>query len=116
MLNLSRRALLIAKRDYLVSVRSKSFLFGLIVFPVLFGGSLLGVAVMKAKPDLRDRHVALIDHTGKLADFVVQAAAGKSDAGGHRGHHLSVMPARAAIGFTHLTSRREDRLEPGPRG
>ena len=78
MLNLSRRALLIAKRDYIISVRSKSFLFGLIVFPLLFGGSLLGVAVMKAKPDLRDRHVALIDHTGKLADFVVQAAAGKS--------------------------------------
>jgi ABC-2 type transport system permease protein len=77
-LNLSRRALLIAKRDYLVSVRSKSFLFGLIVFPVLFGGSLLGVAILKAKPDLRDRHVALIDRTGKLADFVVQAAAAKS--------------------------------------
>ena len=78
MLSLSRRALLIAKRDYIVSVRSKSFLFGLIVFPVLFGGSLLGVAILKAKPDLRDRHVALIDRTGKLADFVVQAAAAKS--------------------------------------
>jgi ABC-2 type transport system permease protein len=78
MLNLSRRALLIAKRDYLISVRSKTFLFGLIVFPLLFGGSLIGVAILKAKPDLRDRHVALIDRTGKLADFVVQAAAGKS--------------------------------------
>ncbi len=78
MLNLSRRALLIAKRDYLISVRSKSFLFGLIVFPLLFGGSSLGVAILKAKPDLRDRHIALIDRTGKLADFVVQAAAAKS--------------------------------------
>jgi hypothetical protein len=77
-LNLSRRALLIAKRDYLISVRSKSFLFGLIVFPLLFGGSSLGVAILKAKPDLRDRHVVLIDRTGKLADFVVQAAAAKS--------------------------------------
>ena len=45
MLNLSRRALLIAKRDYIISVRSKSFLFGLIVFPVLFDGSLLGVGI-----------------------------------------------------------------------
>jgi ABC-2 type transport system permease protein len=78
MLNLSRRALLIAKRDYIISVRSKTFLFGLIVFPLLFGGSLIGVAILKAKPDLRDRRVALIDRTGKLADFVVQAAAGKS--------------------------------------
>jgi ABC-2 type transport system permease protein len=77
-LNLSRRALLIARRDYIVSVRSKSFLFGLIVFPLLFGGSSIGVAILKAKPDLRDRHVALIDRTGKLANFVVQAAAAKS--------------------------------------
>jgi ABC-2 type transport system permease protein len=77
-LSLSRRALLIARRDYIISVRSKSFLFGLIVFPLLFGGSLIGVAVMKAKPDLRDRHVALIDRTGKLANFVVQTAAAKS--------------------------------------
>jgi ABC-2 type transport system permease protein len=77
-LNVSRRALLIARRDYLISVRSKTFLFGLIVFPLLFGGSLLGVAILKAKPDLRDRHVALIDRTGRLADFVVQAAARKS--------------------------------------
>jgi ABC-2 type transport system permease protein len=77
-LSLSRRALLIARRDYIISVRSKSFLFGLIVFPLLFGGSLIGVAVMKARPDLRDRHVALIDRTGKLANFVVQAAAAKS--------------------------------------
>ena len=78
MLNLSRRALLIAKRDYLISVRSKSFLFGLIVFPVIFGGSLIGVALLKARPDLRDRHIAVIDRTGKLADFMVQAAAGRN--------------------------------------
>jgi ABC-2 type transport system permease protein len=77
-LNLSRRALLIAKRDYLISVRSKSFLFGLIVFPVIFGGSLIGVALLKATPDLRDRHVAFIDRTGKLADFMMQAAAGRN--------------------------------------
>jgi ABC-2 type transport system permease protein len=77
-LNLSRRALLIAKRDYLISVRSKSFLFGLIVFPVIFGGGLIGVALLKARPDLRDRHIAFIDRTGKLADFMVQAAAGRN--------------------------------------
>jgi ABC-2 type transport system permease protein len=76
--SISRRALVIAKRDYIISVRSKSFIFGLIVFPLLFGGSLIGVALMKARPDLRDRHVVLIDRTGKLADFVVRAAAAKS--------------------------------------
>ena len=78
MLSVSRRTLLIAKRDYSTSVRSKTFLFGLVIFPVLFGGSLLGLAVLKAKPDLRDRHVALIDRNGTLAEFAVQAVANKS--------------------------------------
>ena len=70
--------MLIAKRDYLTSIRSKAFLIGLIIFPMLFGGGLIGVAAMKAKPDLRDRHVALIDRTGKLAQYVVDAAARKN--------------------------------------
>jgi ABC-2 type transport system permease protein len=83
MLNLTqlmptRRAMLIAKRDYLTSIRSKAFLIGLIIFPLLFGGSLIGIAAMKAKPDLRDRHVALIDRTGKLAQYVVDAATRKN--------------------------------------
>jgi ABC-2 type transport system permease protein len=71
----TRRALLIARRDYVTSVRSKAFLIGLIIFPVLFGGGLIGVAAMKARPDLHDRRVALLDRTGKLASFVTQAAA-----------------------------------------
>lgn len=83
MLNLTqilptRRAMLIAKRDYLTSIRSKAFLIGLIIFPMLFGGGLIGIAAMKAKPDLRDRHVALIDRTGKLAQYLVDAAVRKN--------------------------------------
>ena len=35
MFKLSRRTYLIARRDYLTSVRSKTFLFGLVIFPVL---------------------------------------------------------------------------------
>jgi ABC-2 type transport system permease protein len=78
MFNFSRRTYLIARRDYLTSVRSKTFLIGLVIFPVMFGGGAGVFAVMKARPDLRDRHVALIDRSGKLADFVVEAVANKN--------------------------------------
>ncbi len=74
----TRRALLIAKRDYITSVRSKAFLFGLIIFPLLFGGSLIGIAAMKAKPDIRDRHVVFVDGTGKLGRYLVEAAERKN--------------------------------------
>jgi len=76
----SRRALLIAKRDYLTSVGTKTFLIGLVVFPLMFGGGAATLAVIKARPDLRDRHVALIDRSGKLGDFALQAVAAKNAA------------------------------------
>ena len=60
-----RRILLIAKRDYLASIRAKAFLVGLIVAPILFGGGFIGLAVMKKKPDIADRHVAIVDRTGQ---------------------------------------------------
>ena len=65
-----RRILLIAKRDYLATIRTKAFIIGLIVAPVLFGGGFLGIALMNAKPDIEDRHIAVLDRTGKAAALV----------------------------------------------
>lgn len=68
------RILLIAKRDYVATIRTKAFLFGLIVAPLLFGGGFLGIALLKSRPDIRDRHVAVVDRTGKVAGAVIEAA------------------------------------------
>jgi ABC-2 type transport system permease protein len=65
---------LIAKRDYIASIRTKAFIFGLIVAPILFGGSFIGLAMMKDHSDLRLRHIAIIDHTGAVAAAVAEAA------------------------------------------
>ncbi len=61
------KVLTIAKRDYIATVRTKAFVFGLVVAPILFGGGSIGMAFLKGKPDLKDRHVAIIDHTGVVA-------------------------------------------------
>ena len=73
-----RRILLMAKRDYLATIRSKPFLFGLIVAPILFGSGFIGIAVMKAKPDIAERRVAIVDQTGVSATWIIQAAADKN--------------------------------------
>jgi ABC-2 type transport system permease protein len=65
--------LLIAKRDYLASVKAKAFLIGLIVAPILFGGGFIGLSLMKAKPDIAGRKIAIVDHTGKAAPYIVAA-------------------------------------------
>ena len=38
------RILLIAKRDYLATIRTKAFIIGLVIAPLLFGGGFLGIA------------------------------------------------------------------------
>jgi ABC-2 type transport system permease protein len=71
--------LLIAKRDYLASVKAKAFLIGLIVAPILFGGGFIGLSLMKAKPDIADRKIAIVDHTGKAAPYIIAAVSERNE-------------------------------------
>jgi len=72
------KILTIAKRDYVATVRTKAFVFGLVVAPVLFGGGSIAMTFFKGKPDLTDRHVAIVDHTGVVAGPLVSAAREKN--------------------------------------
>jgi ABC-2 type transport system permease protein len=72
------RIFLIAKRDYLATIRTKAFIIGLVVAPLLFGGGFLGVALMVNKPDIKERRIALVDATGVVAAAVIQAAQERS--------------------------------------
>ena len=69
----------IAKRDDIATVRTKAFVFGLVVAPVLFGGGSIAMSFFKGKPDLKDRHVAVIDHTGVVAGALVSAGVWSGD-------------------------------------
>jgi ABC-2 type transport system permease protein len=68
-----RKILLIAKRDYLAAVRTKAFVFGLVIAPVLFGSGFVVVGAMRARPDIADRRVALLDQTGVAAPLITDA-------------------------------------------
>ena len=72
------RILLIAKRDYLATIRTKAFIIGLVVVPLLFGGGFLSIALMQSKPDIKERRIAIVDGTGVVAAAVIQAAQEKS--------------------------------------
>jgi ABC-type Na+ efflux pump permease subunit len=72
--NRPQRILLIAKRDYLATIRTKAFIIGLVVAPILFGGGFLGVVLMQSKPDIKERSIAIVDATGIVAPAVIQAA------------------------------------------
>jgi len=76
--NRPHRILLIARRDYLATIRTKAFIIGLVVAPLLFGGGFLGIALMQSKPDIKERRIAIIDGTGVVAPAVIQAAQEKN--------------------------------------
>ena len=67
------RTLLIAKRDYLQMVRSKAYLVGLILLPVLFGGGFLAVALASKSNVVKVQRVAIVDRTGVSAAAVIQS-------------------------------------------
>jgi ABC-2 type transport system permease protein len=72
------RMVLVAKRDYLAAVRSKPFLFGLIMAPILGSSGFLVIGLTKAKPDLQPRRIAIVDHTGRAAPAIIEAARAKN--------------------------------------
>ena len=73
------KILTIAKRDYVATVRTKAFIFGLVLAPILFGGGSIGMSFLRSKPDLADRHIAIVDHTGVVADILASAVREKSE-------------------------------------
>ena len=72
------RALIIAVREYLAMVRTKSFLIGLLAAPTMVVVSMLLTPDGKAPSEGGPRSVAIIDHTGEVAPLlepVAQSAA-----------------------------------------
>jgi ABC-2 type transport system permease protein len=75
-----RRVLRVAKREYLATVRTKGFIIGLVVAPVLFGGSALAMVLFRNQVDTRDKVIAVVDRSGLVVDAVVGAVEARNTA------------------------------------
>jgi len=69
-----RKALRLALREYRAAVRTKGFIIGLLVMPVLMGGSGLAMMLLKDQVDTADQRLAVMDHSGIVAPAIVEAA------------------------------------------
>ena len=67
-----RKVLLIAKRDYLQTVSSKAYLFGLILLPLIFGIGFVAISLSN-KGNVKDERIVVIDRTGVSGATVIQA-------------------------------------------
>jgi ABC-2 type transport system permease protein len=69
-----RKTLLIAKREFLVSVKRKGFIIGLIIAPIFMSGGFIGIALLKNQVDTHDKKVVILDRSGIVAEGLLQAA------------------------------------------
>lgn len=63
---------ILTKREFLTSVRTKSFLIGLIIAPLLMGGSFIVIKLFEDKIDINDKKIAVIDHSGIMAEPLIE--------------------------------------------
>ncbi len=77
------RTLTIAKREYLAAVRTKGFLIGLVVLPLLMSGGLIALAALRGQVDTSDKRIGILDRSGLLAEALVQATEARNQAEVH---------------------------------
>ena len=62
------KALIVAQSEFVTLVKSKAFLVGLILMPVVMGTSVMLVRATKDATDMKDRTFAIVDYTGVIAE------------------------------------------------
>lgn len=89
------KALILAAREYVAIVRTKAFVLGLVFAPTLLAISLLFIPRDRGPEEGGAREVALIDHSGRIAEALARAGA---EAGIHVRAHApeQVDPERRA--------------------
>jgi ABC-type Na+ efflux pump permease subunit len=71
----------IARAEYLQAVRSKAFIFGVVLMPIMMGGSALVHILFADQADLRERSCAVVDPTGELWPVLTRAAEERNSEG-----------------------------------
>ena len=69
-----KRVLIIAEAEFLALVRTKFFIIGILVMPVLIGGLFAFLGYAEKQTDRTERHFAVLDGTGALYATLSKAA------------------------------------------
>jgi ABC-2 type transport system permease protein len=87
--------LVIALRDYLATVRTKGFLIGLLLMPILMSGGYVAQKLVGNQVDVRERHYAVVDRTsdGKIAELLKEKADARNKETIQTETGLRVLPA-----------------------
>jgi len=69
-----RKMLKITVREYNAAVRTKGFLIGLAIAPVLMSGSAIVMVLFEHRVDTTPRRIAIVDRSGVVASYIAEEA------------------------------------------
>ncbi len=58
-----RKTWIVALREYNAAVRTRAFVIGLLVMPLMMGGTVLVPHLLRDQRDLKTKHILVVDHT-----------------------------------------------------
>ncbi|MFH1373663.1 MAG: ABC transporter permease [bacterium] len=68
------RVLRLIAREYKMMVRTKGFIIGLVIMPVLMCGSLIAMRLIGDRTDTTDQRVAVVDYSGVMSEKLIELA------------------------------------------
>lgn len=69
-----RKILVIARREYVASVRTKAFIISLVLMPIFFGGGIIAQKLLDGRANVDTHRFVVADATGKLMPALLTAA------------------------------------------
>lgn len=75
------KILTVTRAEYVKATRSKAFLVGILLTPLLFGGSLIAMALSENAKDVEQRDFVVVDRTGRLYESLETATATRNERG-----------------------------------
>jgi len=75
------KAFTVARTEYLRAVRTRGFILGVLMMPVLMSGGFIATRISEKTADVSDRRFAVVDPDGRVAAALITAAAGRNDRG-----------------------------------
>ena len=101
-----RKIWVVASTEFGSTIRTKSFIIGIMLLPVITGASIVIQLVVAKRVDTRPRTIAVIDRTGQLYPSLERAARGIQFADGRCPGQGGPAPDRAvAFDRAHGTAR-----------
>lgn len=68
-----RKLLIIAKREYKATIRTKTFIIAIVLMPVLMTGGIGVQYLMQGHVEMDEKRIAVLDRTGKMFDTLREA-------------------------------------------